>query len=273
MWWRKRCKQQFMHKRSMRFSTMSNLRKMLQLCCWWGALYQMSWLRPLVVDHHSDECIDINECENGFANCEPRADCVNLEGNFMCQCHNGFAKVDGICRDIDECGVSDPCDHICTNLSGSFECSCNKGYNLVDGTECEDINECELGMYGENSSCSNIDGGYDCECNEGSYDSNANQAPTSIQEAEEASENTSLVPSCVDINESSFTIPYCGDNSICTDQNEVGATCHWWKIHRCPRDMPLYFMIISRLNWHGLHGKYSSPKKEISKMKLYFWID
>ena len=31
-------------------------------------------------DHHSDECVDINECENGFANCEQHADCVNLDG-------------------------------------------------------------------------------------------------------------------------------------------------------------------------------------------------
>ena len=49
-------------------------------------------------DHKVDECLDIDECVVGFANCDQNADCINLTGSFLCQCHSGYEKVHGICQ-------------------------------------------------------------------------------------------------------------------------------------------------------------------------------
>ena len=33
---------------------------------------------------------DINECENGEADCAPHSECVNVQGAYYCQCEKGF---------------------------------------------------------------------------------------------------------------------------------------------------------------------------------------
>ena len=49
----------------------------------------------------------------------------------------------------------------CSNTPGSFECTCKDGF-VATGSECQDIDECELNMHTcpENSDCSNISGQY-----------------------------------------------------------------------------------------------------------------
>lgn len=74
---------------------------------------------------------DVNECENGMANCDINADCKDTDGGFTCKCRRGYEGNGVQCRDVNECTEKkDNCDaHAeCTNTQGSFECSCNEGY-------------------------------------------------------------------------------------------------------------------------------------------------
>ena len=38
---------------------------------------------------------DINECEEGIANCPTNSNCVNTVGSFACPCNSGFGA--GMC--------------------------------------------------------------------------------------------------------------------------------------------------------------------------------
>ena len=163
-------------------------------------------------DHSSPTCSDIDECELGYDRCDINSDCVNLIGNYWCQCHVGYAKNNGKCADVDECASENDCDHICENTIGSYACSCNPGYALQsDGHTCEDIDECAAGICGDNASCENIPGSYICECND-FYE----------QDLEKDFFH------CVDVDECAFEEPYCGVNSDCL--NNIGfeptCTCH-----------------------------------------------
>lgn len=93
-----------------------------------------------------DECIG----EGGGNNCTfGLASCEDTEGSYECTCKTGFDGPlgDGTdCSDINECDVYFPCRQVCSNIFGSFECACNPGYSLdANGKTCSDINECETG--------------------------------------------------------------------------------------------------------------------------------
>lgn len=151
------------------------------------------------------DCVDVNECTNGTANCDTNATCTNTEGSFTCKCNMGYegdgttctkedacAKCspdasclnqvcscdpgfmgDGItCTDIDECtNNTNNCDPnaICTNTPGSFMCACPQGYT-GDGKTCTDIDECNIGtaMCDPVATCTNLPGSFDCACPAGS---------------------------------------------------------------------------------------------------------
>ena len=58
-----------------------------------------------------------------------------------------FISGTGNCEDIDECktkGHDCHSDAYCENTIGSWNCECQNGYK-GDGTECRDLNECDLG--------------------------------------------------------------------------------------------------------------------------------
>ncbi|XP_031439105.1 protein kinase C-binding protein NELL2 [Clupea harengus] len=79
---------------------------------------------------------DIDECENGFVECDSRATCVNLPGWYHCECRDGYHD------------------------NGMFS---------ANGESCEDIDECEGGRHtcSNDTMCFNMDGGYDCRCPHG----------------------------------------------------------------------------------------------------------
>ncbi|CAI8020961.1 Fibulin-5, partial [Geodia barretti] len=72
--------------------------------------------------------------------------------------------------DIDECEEgSHDCSQICVNTPGSYYCNCQRGFQLVGGTECEDVDECQV--LSPNGFCSqvcvNTEGSFHCNCMEG----------------------------------------------------------------------------------------------------------
>uniref|UniRef100_A0A6P4E658 Signal peptide, CUB and EGF-like domain-containing protein 2 n=1 Tax=Drosophila rhopaloa TaxID=1041015 RepID=A0A6P4E658_DRORH len=119
--------------------------------------------------------VDIDECEESNGGCSQL--CNNLPGEFVCSCKSGYEidESDGkTCLDINECkdsALSWDCEGGCENLIGSYRCLpstegilvapnqtlpedngvfsgtivCKPGFEQsADGSECKDINECEL---------------------------------------------------------------------------------------------------------------------------------
>lgn len=83
---------------------------------------------------------DIDECSEGFVECDSHATCVNLPGWYHCECRDGyhdngmFAANGQSCEDIDECkGGRSTCanDTICFNLDGGYDCRCPHGHNCT----------------------------------------------------------------------------------------------------------------------------------------------
>ncbi|XP_061085891.1 protein kinase C-binding protein NELL2 [Conger conger] len=83
---------------------------------------------------------DIDECADGFVECDSRATCVNLPGWYHCECRDGyhdnglFSPNGDSCEDIDECVAGrNSCanDTLCFNLDGGYDCRCPHGTNCT----------------------------------------------------------------------------------------------------------------------------------------------
>ncbi|XP_023666191.1 protein kinase C-binding protein NELL2a-like [Paramormyrops kingsleyae] len=83
---------------------------------------------------------DIDECSDGFVECDSRATCVNLPGWYHCECRDGyhdngmFSPNGDSCQDIDECRTGrNTCanDTVCFNLEGGYDCRCPHGKNCT----------------------------------------------------------------------------------------------------------------------------------------------
>uniref|UniRef100_A0A8D0CGK7 Neural EGFL like 2 n=1 Tax=Salvator merianae TaxID=96440 RepID=A0A8D0CGK7_SALMN len=83
---------------------------------------------------------DIDECSDGFVQCDSRATCINLPGWYHCECRDGyhdngmFSPSGESCEDIDECATgrhSCANDTICFNLDGGYDCRCPHGKNCT----------------------------------------------------------------------------------------------------------------------------------------------
>ena len=100
-------------------------------------------------------CLDIDECELGFDDCNENATCTDTVGSFSCTCNLGYSgdglnctskhastvfvyMCEDVVLDIDECALgTDNCDvnADCADTIGSFNCTCNIGY-LGNGITC-----------------------------------------------------------------------------------------------------------------------------------------
>lgn len=148
-------------------------------------------------------CKDIDECKESNGGCSQV--CNNLPGEFICTCNSGFEideSDEKTCLDIDECAdpeLSWDCTAGCKNLNGTYKCLpslvgrveptdgdgfspgeivCKSGFKLSDdGSECQDINECDLADIDSDSwrmtyrycehKCENTVGSYICHCPQG----------------------------------------------------------------------------------------------------------
>lgn len=85
-------------------------------------------------------CIDIDECQEGIAQCAPNTICMNLEGTYECQCAHGFARngthecyaLPGMCPDGTMCDKNAHCRRQDYN---TYTCKCKVGW-AGDGFVC-----------------------------------------------------------------------------------------------------------------------------------------
>ncbi|XP_055626576.1 fibulin-1 isoform X3 [Toxorhynchites rutilus septentrionalis] len=190
-------------------------------------------------DQKTGECVDVDECETGEANCDPRSQvCMNTEGDFRCldildtECKPGFRfdRKTSTCEDINECmEQTDTCDREtqhCMNGRGNYSCQdkavekCSPGYIYDTASKsCEDINECDdEAVCDEGFQCVNIKGSFDCIAVVKNY-------PPQTQPKKKVE---SCAPGfrrhndqCVDIDECAADKYACDSNQVCT--NEIGG--------------------------------------------------
>lgn len=126
----------------------------------------------------TNECEDIDECQQGIAGCQQS--CVNLPGSFECGCMDGYLlNVDGSCTNIDECVDAElnDCDQnaVCADTDGSFTCACNDGFtgtghvgDCIEDTQPE-VDECAEGTHNcdfATTDCQDTVDGFNCVCKE-----------------------------------------------------------------------------------------------------------
>uniref|UniRef100_A0ABM5FRS5 Sushi domain-containing protein 1 isoform X5 n=1 Tax=Pogona vitticeps TaxID=103695 RepID=A0ABM5FRS5_9SAUR len=144
------------------------------------------FLALLLLLHSSEEEKEGDAASNLLsdvcATCHANATCQQIDGKNACVCNYGFVgNGRTYCQDKDECqiGTEKICgDHTsCHNTYGSFYCVCLEGFQASsknkifipnDGTNCIDINECEVSdICGLGGRCLNTAGSYECYCMEG----------------------------------------------------------------------------------------------------------
>ncbi|XP_076037131.1 uncharacterized protein LOC143022668 isoform X3 [Oratosquilla oratoria] len=232
------------------------------------------------LNHNTGQCEDDDECRLGKDDCHqlgPKWRCVNTKGSFRCErkrclpfqvlslngtclnatCPAGYTFGPLGCIDINEC-EGRPCrrNERCLNNEGSYQClallDCSAGYRMNDrGTQCVDIDECQLGTHQCHGlqECINRHGGYVCQCPAG-YRTNANRVCEDIDEC------NSYFGSVCSVNAKCENLPgsyrcNCkegfkdsGDSRSCDDVDECeesSGICHHqcfntWGSYRCSCD-------------------------------------
>ncbi|MBN3286756.1 FBLN3 protein, partial [Polyodon spathula] len=115
----------------------------------------------------------------------------NLESQQTTYISSSFGLIHNRYRghDVNECEVSNPCQHQCYNLLGSFLCQCDQGYKLNrDRVTCQDIDECSFSNYMCQYQCVNEPGKYSCVCPDG-YQLQGTRMCQDINECETGTDN------------------------------------------------------------------------------------
>lgn len=94
----------------------------------------MKWLDYLQYIIKCFLSVEINEC---LANACVNGSCVDLIGEYECDCFGGF--IGEFCDQIDECFVQPCVNGTCNDLDLDFECDCFPGY---EGKRC-DVGQCK----------------------------------------------------------------------------------------------------------------------------------
>jgi len=163
-----------------------------------------------------DDCsLNIDECNQVPAPCDPLTKCTDTEGNFTCSaCPSGYSG-DGKsgCKDINECLVNNGnCDPVapCINqLAKPNTCGpCPSGYTGSGYTSdggCHDVNECAVnnGNCDKLTTCNNLPGTYNCSACPDGYSGTG---------------KTACVPICS---------PSCANGGHCSKPNNCSCVGGW----------------------------------------------
>ncbi|KAL4236418.1 hypothetical protein ACF0H5_004803 [Mactra antiquata] len=143
-----------------------------------------------------NECLEIDECFDGTANC--MQECINVPGDYTCQCFIGFKGSWNDCEVCNDNTFGFNCSETCScNIMNSLDpnqtciptngtCVCQDEWA---GLQCnEDVDECASDMHDcmniNNTGCTNSDWGYSCECLTG-FVRNSNTGPCEAEISEE----------------------------------------------------------------------------------------
>ncbi|XP_052794532.1 uncharacterized protein LOC128227759 isoform X2 [Mya arenaria] len=122
------------------------------------------------------------DCENDFDGCAvspcslgrtcediPAGSHNSTGPAYTCSpCPDGYLDNGSECIDINECELVNGCEQICINTDGSYICDCDKGFRIsYDLQKCLDINECDESLHNCSHLCENIRGGFKCVCHSG----------------------------------------------------------------------------------------------------------
>ncbi len=184
-------------------------------------------------------CVNIDECDEGSADCVAGATCVDGVPGFACACAAGYqgdGRTGGTgCTDTNECARgTDDCVRVvarCTNTVGGHECACVPGWEgdgRVSGSGCTDIDECTRGTDDcvALADCVDRDGGFNCECAPGyEGDGRTGAGCTDIDECERGTDDcVPGVATCTNTPPGGFTCTcpegYAGDGRV------GGTGCH-----------------------------------------------
>ena len=114
--------------------------------------------------------------------CDENADCLNVRGDFICDCQKGFHGDGKFCWPGDCEDTSCPVNQTCVSRT-KLDCKCGEGFQADELNHCIDVDECAMkNDCDEVAKCINVEGSYtcscqlgftgsgrDCQCSEGSY--------------------------------------------------------------------------------------------------------
>ena len=192
-------------------------------------------------------CTEINQCDfPGLFTCPFNATCTELtfaEGDYQCDCIEGFEKINVYCRDINECdGVDHICDADaeCINTDGSYTCACQTGFSGTGtGGDCVNIDECDPGLPSPcdgTAICVDTEGSYTCGCAAGFFSTGG--VCNDIDECQNGDHNCCTSAGCFCTNDiNPFTCGcdegYDGDGFLlsiggaaCTNSDECTSATH-----------------------------------------------
>ncbi|XP_058053423.1 fibulin-1 [Anopheles bellator] len=191
------------------------------------------------------ECLDIDECATGVAQCGPDQTCKNKQGGYVCVCPPGhMIGQHQRCEDVDECAMhgTKVCHHNsrCTNTIGSFRCECKEGFKKQGSSDivCTDVDECADIPGLCHQRCLNYWGSYRCGCNPGYRLSYNNRTCDDVDECEEYKSANLCVGTCENTpgsyacrcphgyklgadSRSCFDIDECQSRDVCNGRHEM----------------------------------------------------